>query len=399
MAKVVLGITGGIAAFKSASLIRLFTEAGHSVKVVATPNALRFIGKATLEALSHDSVGIVDPDLFTDVENVKHVELGQDAELIVIAPATASFIAKAAAGIADDLLSTTLLASNAPVLIAPAMHTEMWENQATKSNVQTLVSRGFSFIGPAAGRLTGQDSGAGRLSEPIEIFEAAVALLTPKLLAGFRVLVTAGGTRERIDDARYIGNYSSGKQGQAFAQIAKRLGAKVILIAANFDPRTDCADEIIRVDSTLEMQSAVLSQINETDLLVMAAAVADFRPKSPSSGKLSRATNEIPSLELVANPDILKGVIDQVKLSGANLVAVGFAAEASSALRELGRSKLASKGCDYLVANDISSGKVFGSDENSVLLLGDGLEREISGTKIEVALSVLTEVANRLRRL
>ncbi|MFM7013710.1 MAG: bifunctional phosphopantothenoylcysteine decarboxylase/phosphopantothenate--cysteine ligase CoaBC [Actinomycetota bacterium] len=399
MAKVVLGITGGVSAYKSASLIRLFSEAGHAVKVVATTNALKFIGKATLEALSHNTVELIDPDLFTDVDTVKHVELGQQADLLVISPGTASFIAKVASGIADDLLTTTFLATTAPVLIAPAMHTEMWNNPATQENIRTLQTRGVHFIGPASGRLTGKDSGPGRLSEPNEIFEAALELLSPPLLKGVRVLVTAGGTREKIDDARFIGNYSSGKQGQAFALVAKRMGANVTLISSNFDARPDSAQIIIRADSALELQKELLTLLSDTDLLVMAAAVADFRPKEPIEGKLDRAKTENPTIELVSNPDILKSAINQAKNIKQNLVSVGFAAESSPDLQGVATKKWQAKGCDFLVANDISSGKVFGSENNSVLLLGQDVEIAISGTKNEIAAHVLTEVANRLGKL
>jgi phosphopantothenoylcysteine decarboxylase / phosphopantothenate---cysteine ligase len=234
VANVVVGVTGGIAAYKSAAVIRLFAEAGHSVQVVATQNAFKFIGKTTLEALSGNPVSIVDPDLFTDVDQVKHIAISKSAELVVVAPATASFIAKLAAGIADDLLTTTVLAATCPVVVAPAMHTEMWENQATQANISLLRSRGVNIVWPEVGRLTGEDTGIGRLAEPQQIFETAASCLGGSL-TGKRVLVTAGGTREPIDAARFIGNHSSGKQGIAFARVAKQLGAEVRVIAANID--------------------------------------------------------------------------------------------------------------------------------------------------------------------
>ncbi|MTA95018.1 MAG: bifunctional phosphopantothenoylcysteine decarboxylase/phosphopantothenate--cysteine ligase CoaBC, partial [Actinobacteria bacterium] len=254
MANVIVGVTGGIAAYKSASLIRLFTEAGHNVQVVATENATRFIGKVTLEALSHNRVEMIDPDLFTDVEGVKHVALAKSADLVVIAPATASFIAKIAAGIADDLLTTTVLTASCPIVIAPAMHTEMWDNKATVQNVSLLKTRGYQVVEPGVGRLTGEDSGVGRLAEPVDIFEAAIVNLGNKPLAGVRVLVTAGGTRERIDPARYVGNYSSGKQGIAFARAAKDLGATVHIIAANVNNSLLLGLEHEIVESTAELE-------------------------------------------------------------------------------------------------------------------------------------------------
>jgi phosphopantothenoylcysteine decarboxylase/phosphopantothenate--cysteine ligase len=228
--RVVLGVTGGIAAYKATGIIRLLTEAGHDVKVIPTANALRFIGATTLEALSHNSV---DPDLYTDVEAVKHVELGQTADLVIVAPATASFLARMASGLADDLLMNTLLATKAPILVAPAMHTEMWQNPATVANVATLRQRGIEILEPAVGRLTGADSGPGRLPEPEEIVAAALALSAPQDLSGKRFLITAGGTQEPIDPVRFLGNHSSGKQGIALATEATKRGAKVTLIAAN----------------------------------------------------------------------------------------------------------------------------------------------------------------------
>ncbi|MEY4492389.1 MAG: hypothetical protein RL085_800, partial [Actinomycetota bacterium] len=230
MARIVLGVTGGIAAYKATAIIRLLTEAGHSVKVIPTQNALRFIGATTLEALSHNAV---DPDLYTDVDSVKHIALAQEADLVIVAPATASFLARLASGVADDLLGNTLLATTAPVLVAPAMHTEMWFNAATQANVATLTSRNITILEPDAGRLTGEDSGVGRLPEPEVIVETALGLLQTQDLIGQHFVITAGGTQEPIDPVRYIGNHSSGKQGIAIAKAAAHRGAKVTLIGAN----------------------------------------------------------------------------------------------------------------------------------------------------------------------
>ena len=396
MANVVVGVTGGIAAYKSAAVIRLFSEAGHSVQVVATQNAFKFIGKTTLEALSGNPVSIVDPDLFTDVDQVKHIAISKSAELIVVAPATASFIARLAAGITDDLLTTTVLAATCPVVLAPAMHTEMWENQATQANISLLRSRGINIVWPETGRLTGEDSGVGRLAEPQLIFEAALASLGGPL-SGKKVLVTAGGTREPIDAARFIGNYSSGKQGIAFARAAKQLGAEVVLIAANIDEAMTTGLDCVKVQTAMQLGEALATQRGAYDILVMAAAVADFRPAASTDAKLKRADlGEKTSLELVANPDILAQTVSLLSQEESKPIVIGFAAEVSDELEKLGRKKLLSKGCDYIVANNIGSGKVFGKDETEVVLVyGDSAER-ISGTKIAVATGVLSKIASNM---
>jgi phosphopantothenoylcysteine decarboxylase/phosphopantothenate--cysteine ligase len=402
VAKVVVGVTGGIAAYKSAPLIRLFAEAGHSVQVVATSNALRFIGKTTLEALSKNPVEVVDPDLYTDVDQVKHVSIAQSADLIVVAPATASFIAKIAAGIADDLLTTTVLASKAPIVLAPAMHTEMWENAATTDNISRLESRGIHIVNPGVGRLTGDDSGAGRLAEPIDIFESATALLEPQVLEGIRVLVTAGGTREPIDAARFISNFSSGKQGVAFARAAKHMGAKVTVLAANIEDSLLTGIETIAVSSTAEMQNALAKQAGRFDLLVMAAAIADYRPATESADKIkSQEQGDSWELSLIKNPDLLFETMLSLRAAGSNVMAVGFAAETALGgnLSQLARKKLADKGCHYIVANDISKGEVFGSDQNSVLLTSADSEIAISGSKYGVAKQVLQVVVTKMREL
>ena len=399
MANVVIGVTGGIAAYKSAALVRLFTEAGHSVQVVATANATRFIGTVTLEALSRNKVQIVDPDLFTDVEGVKHVALAKSADLIVVAPATASFLAKVTAGIADDLLTTTVLTATCPVIIAPAMHTEMWENRATRQNISTLKDRGVIIVDPGVGRLTGEDSGVGRLAEPESILAAANAILGEKILAGVRVLVTTGGTRERIDPARYVGNYSSGKQGLAFARAALEMGARVNVIAANVDQTLLMGLEIENVVSAKELEKSVNQAIGSFDLLVMAAAVADYRPTSVASDKIKKiVAGENIEISLTANPDIVAAVSAKLSSSGSGAVVVAFAAESGEELESLARTKLESKKCDFVVANSISSGEVFNSDENSVVLVSKDGSSRFSGSKTEVARAVLEIVSSKVVR-
>jgi phosphopantothenoylcysteine decarboxylase / phosphopantothenate---cysteine ligase len=399
MANVVVGVTGGIAAYKSAPLIRLFAEAGHNVQVVATENAFKFIGKATLEALSKNEVSYVDPDLFTDVDQVKHIALAKRADVIVVSPATASFIAKVAAGIADDLLTTTVLAATAPVVIAPAMHTEMWEAASTVANIKTLESRNFSIVSPGVGRLTGEDTGVGRLADPEEIFDAALGVLSGPL-SGAKVCVTAGGTREPIDAVRFIGNHSSGKQGIAFARAAKRLGADVLLIAANIEPEALVGLETIHVRTTSELGAALMDQVGKIDLLIMSAAVADFSSPKPVGEKIKRSeVGEVLDISLTANPDLLKEFTGASRASKQTAVTVGFAAEAGGDLEALGRAKLDAKDCDYVVANDISGGAVFGSSETSVVLVSRDAAIAFEGTKLSVASAVLSEVASKVGKL
>ncbi len=399
MANVVVGVTGGIAAYKSAALVRLFSEAGHSVQVVATVNATRFIGTTTLEALSHNKVHILDPDLFTDVESVKHVSLAKSADLIVVAPATASFIAKVTAGIADDLLTTTVLTASCPVIIAPAMHTEMWDNPATQQNISMLRNRGVHIVDPGVGRLTGEDTGVGRLAEPESILAAASAFLGERILDGVRVLVTTGGTRERIDPARYIGNFSSGKQGLAFARAAMEMGASVKVIAANVDQSLLQGIEHSIVVSAAELDKSINDAMGSFDLLIMAAAVADYSPSKISDVKLKRGVlGEKIEISLTANPDIVAAVSDKSKSSGTSAVLVAFAAESGDDLEALAKSKLKSKKCDFVVANSISSGEVFGSDQNSVVLVSEGDSARFAGSKLEVARAVLEIVSSKVVR-
>lgn len=399
MANVVVGVTGGIAAYKSASLVRLLSEADHSVQVVTTVNAQRFIGNVTFEALSKRAVEVLDPDLYTDVEQVKHISIAKNADCIVVAPATASFIAKIASGIADDLLTSTVLAATCPVLVAPAMHTEMWQNAATVANIATLRQRGVEIIEPASGRLTGSDTGVGRLAEPEEILERVQRIVGGGALEGLRILVTTGGTRERIDAARFVGNYSSGKQGFAFARAAFEMGGEVKVIAANAEDQNSRSYELERVSSAAELASKIGSEVGSFDLLIMAAAVADYRPKTSTTGKLKRSSlgPEI-QLDLVANPDILAEVVSLLRAAGSKALVVGFAAEASEDLVGLGYSKLKAKGCDFMFVNDISDGGVFGADENTGVLLSDLGATKISGSKIEVARAVLNEVASKVEK-
>ena len=393
-----VGVTGGIAAYKSAPLIRLFSEAGHSVQVVATNNAFKFIGKTTLEALSGNPVSIVDPDLFAEVDQVKHIALAKSADLVVVAPATASFIAKMTAGIADDLLTTTVLAATCPVIVAPAMHTEMWDNKATAANIETLTLRGITIVWPAVGRLTGEDSGAGRLAEPEEIFETALAALGGPL-SGIRVLVTAGGTREPIDAARFIGNFSSGKQGVAFARAAKLLGADVELIAANIDDSLTSGLTKINVGSALELSQALAAKFGSYDILVMAAAVADYKPTESTSTKLKRSElGEELNLSLVANPDILAETVKRLRSSASKVVIVGFAAEVGDDLESLARIKLTAKGCDYLIANDISDGKVFGKDHTELVVVSQSGSHSFQGSKQSVAKDILSSIASNIEK-
>jgi phosphopantothenoylcysteine decarboxylase/phosphopantothenate--cysteine ligase len=396
VANVVVGVTGGIAAYKSAAVIRLFAEAGHSVQVVATQNAFKFIGKTTLEALSGNPVSIVDPDLFTDVDQVKHIAISKSAELVVVAPATASFIAKLAAGIADDLLTTTVLAATCPVVVAPAMHTEMWENQATQANISLLRSRGVNIVWPEVGRLTGEDTGIGRLAEPQQIFETAASCLGGPL-TGKRVLVTAGGTREPIDAARFIGNNSSGKQGIAFARVANQLGAEVQVIAANVDDSMTVGLDCVKLQTASELGQALEAKQGSYDILIMAAAVADFRPAEATDSKLKRSEiGDKLELQLVANPDLLAQAVSALGAHRKRTIVVGFAAETSGELESLARKKLESKDCDYIVANNISNQMVFGKDDTEVVLVSKSGSEAISGNKQAVAAAVLSRIASNM---
>ena len=329
--RIVLGVTGGIAAYKSALLLRLMTEAGHTVDVVPTPAALGFVGKATWEALSGRPVRT---DTFEAVETVNHVRLGREAELVVVAPATADAMARAAAGLAPDLLGNVLLTATCPVLVVPAMHTEMWQNPATVANVATLRSRGITVMDPDSGRLTGQDTGPGRFPEPERIWAEAQRLARPTAapatgpLAGRTVVVTAGGTREALDPVRYLGNRSSGKQGVALAQAAAAAGATVRFIGGAMSVEAPAGTSVTRVESTQELHDAVMEQCADADALIMAAAVADFRPTEYADTKIKKSEDgSSPVIHLERTPDILAGTV-RARTEGQPMpgVIVGFGA-------------------------------------------------------------------------
>jgi phosphopantothenoylcysteine decarboxylase/phosphopantothenate--cysteine ligase len=392
--RVVLGVSGGIAAYKACSLLRLFTESGYDVTVVPTAAALRFVGAPTWAALSGKPVSA---DVWTDAHEVPHVRLGQHADLVVVAPATADLLARAAHGLADDLLTNTLLTARAPVVLAPAMHTEMWEHPATVANVATLRSRGVLVIEPASGRLAGTDTGPGRLPDPEEIFAVCHDLLTAVApsqhqgsLAGRRVVVSAGGTREPLDPVRFLGNRSSGKQGYALAEVARARGAQVTLVSANVSLPVPEGVTLVPVQTALELGEAVAKAAQEADVVVMAAAVADYRPAHYADVKIKKSHHggaadggipvdedqSAPTIGLVRNPDVLAGLV-RSRGSATSPVIVGFAAETGDpehTVLELAREKLARKGCDVLVANEVGVGKTFGQDTNTVHILRRGVD-------------------------
>lgn len=396
--KVVLGVSGGIAAYKACELLRRFTESGHDVRVVPTDSALHFVGAATWSALSGNPVST---EVWDSVHEVPHVRIGQHADLVVVAPATADMLAKAAHGLADDLLTNTLLTARCPVVFAPAMHTEMWEHPATQENVATLRRRGAVVVEPAVGRLTGIDTGKGRLPDPGEIFEVCRRVLargvTAPDLAGRHVVVSAGGTREPLDPVRYLGNRSSGKQGYALARAAAARGARVTLIEANTGLPDPAGVDIVRVGTAVQLREAVVKAAADADAVVMAAAVADFRPATYATGKIKKADDGgAPTVELVRNPDILAEISADRALPGQ--VVVGFAAETDDVLAN-GRHKLRRKGCDLLVVNEVGERKTFGSEENeAVVLAADGTETPVPyGPKEALAETVWDLVVPRLR--
>ncbi|MGW2636695.1 bifunctional phosphopantothenoylcysteine decarboxylase/phosphopantothenate--cysteine ligase CoaBC [Streptomyces sp. NPDC001348] len=396
--KVVLGVSGGIAAYKACELLRRLTESGHDVRVVPTASALHFVGAATWSALSGNPVST---EVWDDVQEVPHVRIGQQADLVVVVPATADMLAKAAHGLADDLLTNTLLTARCPVVFAPAMHTEMWEHPATQENVATLRRRGAVVIEPAVGRLTGVDTGKGRLPDPGEIFEVCRRVLargaTEPDLAGRHVVVSAGGTREPLDPVRFLGNRSSGKQGYALARTAAARGARVTLIAANTGGLPDPAGvDVVPVGTALQLREAVLKAAADADAVVMAAAVADFRPATYAAGKIKKKDDQDPEpVALVRNPDVLAEISAERPRPGQ--VVVGFAAETDDVLAN-GRRKLARKGCDLLVVNEVGERKTFGSEENEAVVLGaDGSETPVPrGPKEALAEIVWDLVAGRL---
>ncbi|MDM4718525.1 bifunctional phosphopantothenoylcysteine decarboxylase/phosphopantothenate--cysteine ligase CoaBC [Micromonospora sp. WMMA1363] len=367
--RIVLGVGGGIAAYKACELLRLFTESGHRVRVVPTASALRFVGAPTWAALSGQPVA---DDVWSDVHDVPHVRLGQQADLVVVAPATADLLGKAAHGLADDLLTNTLLTARCPVLLAPAMHTEMWEHPATVTNVATLRARGVRVIEPAVGRLTGADSGKGRLPDPAEIFAVARRALArgvtaPADLIGRHVVVTAGGTREPLDPVRFLGNRSSGKQGYAFARTAVARGARVTLISANVGLPEPAGVDLMRVGTTGELREATIEAAVDADAVVMAAAPADFRPATYATGKIKKSDDgSAPTIELVTNPDIAAELGQRRR---PEQVLVVFAAETGDAEAN-GRAKLARKRADLIVINEVGPDKVFGAETNAATVIG-----------------------------
>jgi phosphopantothenoylcysteine decarboxylase / phosphopantothenate---cysteine ligase len=396
--QVVLGVSGGIAAYKACELLRRLTESGHEVRVVPTASALRFVGEATWAALSGNPVAT---EVWDDVHEVPHVRIGQGADLVVVAPATADTLARAAHGSADDLLTNTLLTARCPVVFAPAMHTEMWEHPATRENVATLRRRGAVVVEPAVGRLTGADSGKGRLPDPAEIFEVCRRVLARGAggvvadLAGRHVVVSAGGTREPLDPVRYLGNRSSGKQGYALARTAVARGARVTLVSANASLPDPAGATVVPVGTAVQLREAVLKAAVDADAVVMAAAVADFRPAVYAEGKIKKVEGVEPApVALVRNPDVLAEISAQRQREGQ--VVVGFAAETDDVLAN-GRAKLARKGCDLLVVNEVGDGKAFGTGENEAVILGaDGSETPVPfGPKEALADVIWDQVAAR----
>ena len=462
--RIIVGIGGGIAAYKAAMLLRLFAKNGDEVIAMPTPNATKFVGVPTLEALSGNPVST---DVFDRVPEVNHVRQAEQADAVVIAPATADLLARLAAGRADDLLSSTVLTTHAPVILAPAMHTQMWEHPATQANVQTLRSWGYHVIEPAIGRLTGPDSGPGRMPEPEDIFAVALdviarfpkgqvhpvytpgyapteplytgteqermaATLTSALLgqgdssqatgaseslrgplAGRLVVITAGGTREALDPVRFLGNRSTGKQGVALAEAARDLGATVHLIGANLEVPAPEGVQVTRVVSALELREATLEASAAADVLIMSAAVADFRPAEFAEFKIKKSADseDAPVIQLVRNPDILREVVvrrQQAREAGESPLGpkliVGFAAETGSAEKtplELGREKLQRKGTDFLAVNTVGVNRGFGTDDNTITLLSTLNDEApvFSGSKKELSVRLLEHVAAFLPEL
>jgi len=398
--RVVLGVSGGIAAYKTAELVRELTESGHDVRVVPTASALRFVGEPTWAALSGHPV---HTDVWAGAHEVPHVRLGREADLVVLAPATADLLARAAHGLADDLLTNVLLTARCPVLAAPAMHTEMWEHPATRANVATLRSRGMIVLDPAVGRLTGPDTGRGRLPDPEQVAELARLLLArpdalPRDLAGRRVVVTAGGTREALDPVRFLGNRSSGRQGYALALVAAARGAEVTVVAANVALSDPAGARVLRVTSAAQLREATLDAADAADAVVMAAAVADFRPAESRSDKIKKEAGPPPPVRLEPTADVLAELAADRR---PGRLVVGFAAETGDAeggWLAHGRAKLARKRCDLLVVNHVGEGRAFERTENAaVVLAADGTEVEVPhGPKAALAATVWDLVAARL---
>ncbi|WP_241834887.1 bifunctional phosphopantothenoylcysteine decarboxylase/phosphopantothenate--cysteine ligase CoaBC [Pseudofrankia asymbiotica] len=399
-----LGVSGGIAAYKALEVLRRLTESGHDVRVVPTPAALRFVGEVTWAALSGSPV---HTDVWADPDEVAHVRIGREADLVLVVPATADLMSRAVAGRADDLLTATLLTARCPVLYAPAMHTEMWEHPATRANVAVLRERGAIVVDPAVGRLTGPDSGAGRLPEPAEIAALARAVLAlgPAAgrpdLAGRRVVVSAGGTREHLDPVRFLGNSSSGRQGYALARAALARGARVTVVAANVALPDPAGATVVRVTSALDLRDAVHAAAGSADVVVMAAAVADFRPAKPQDYKIKKEGGVPAPVELEPNPDVLAELVSTREARRPGQLLVGFAAETGGpdgSVLDLGRAKLARKRADLLVVNEVGAGLGFEVDHNKAVVLGlDGSATTIEHTtKDLLAHRVLDLVVGRL---
>ena len=407
--RILIGVAGGIAAYKACHLIRDFTEHGDDVRVIPTEAALNFVGAATFEALSGHPVSTT---VFDAVDEVQHVSLGQQADAIVIAPATADLIARLAGGRSDDLLSASVLVATCPVIIAPAMHTEMWLNPATQDNVATLRRRGVTVMEPAHGRLTGTDTGAGRLPDPEQIAEFARTIIAGHRVdhdwQGRKVVISAGGTQENLDPVRYLGNRSSGRQGFALAEIAAQRGADVTIVAGNTEALpVPSGATVVRVTSTRDMQEAMNTESADADIVIMAAAVADYRPASVADSKMKKGTADadLAHLELVENPDILKGLVERRDSGSLNpdAIIVGFAAETgdeTTTVLEYAQRKFAKKGCDVLMANEVGEGKVFGQPTSAGWILRRDAEPVVvePGSKQVVAAQILEAVNEILKK-
>jgi phosphopantothenoylcysteine decarboxylase/phosphopantothenate--cysteine ligase len=407
VSRIVLGVSGGIAAYKACELLRRLQSVGHEVTVVPTAAALEFVGVSTWAALSGRPV---HTSVFDDVHLVPHVKIGQEVDLVFVAPATADLLARAATGRADDLLTNVLLTAHCPVVFAPAMHTEMWLHPATQANVSTLRSRGAVVVRPDVGRLTGPDAGVGRLPDPAELFAVAVAVLAdPDIavraagqdMADLKVVVSAGGTREHLDPVRFLGNFSSGLMGWALARAAALRGAEVRLVAANVGMPAPPGTEVEAVSSTADLAQAMAVVAKDADIAIMAAAPADFTPAAASDTKIKKSADGGLQLTLVQTVDVLASLV--AARTDAQQVLVGFAAETPSdgqTLIDLGRAKLARKGCDLLVLNEVGPNLVFGQPDNKIILLTrEGATGPIAGSKDTLAHQIWDEaIAQRARR-
>jgi phosphopantothenoylcysteine decarboxylase / phosphopantothenate---cysteine ligase len=395
-ARVVLGVGAGISAYKACEVLRLLTEEGHRVRVVPTPDALHFVGEATWAGLSGQPV---TTDVWTGISDAPHVKLGKEADLVLVVPATADLLARAAAGRADDLLTATLLMATCPVVFAPAMHTEMWLHPATRANVQTLRDRGAIVIEPATGRLAGADSGPGRLPDPEEIAAIAQRVIRrgavrPPDLHGRKVVISAGGTREEIDPVRFIGNWSTGMQGYALARAAIARGAEVTVVAANVILPDPAGAAVVKVTSALELHETIAKQ--DADVIIMAAAVADYRPAERHPAKMKKDGQPPEPLKLAENPDIL-AALATARNGARRPFLVGFAAETEPA-PDQARAKLARKGCDLLVVNPVGGGLAFGTPDNEAVVYGtDGSQTPVPrGPKDALADVVFDLIVARL---